>query len=699
MGRLSVVVVVLLCFALTSASGGAQSVRPTCFGMLATLVGGEGGDVMEGTSGPDVIATLGGDDHVEGGGGDDRICTGAGDDTFLGGGGDDRLNGGADEDVLAGGSGDDLIVGGAGGDSVSFQFAAGPVNVDLERGVADGEGSDTLQELENAVGSPFGDRFVGNAEINVFIGDAGSDRMDGGPHADAYVGGPGDDELVGRTGDGDTAAYLTAPGPMTIDLARGTALGDGTDILVQIDDALGSNHDDVLIGDERMNFLIGGRGNDELRAGTGFDVAVFLNGPVTAQLFRGTATGEGTDRLVGFEGLAGTEVNDRLFGSGGQNYLEGRGGDDVLDAGAGADVMLGKQGADVLRAGAGDDKLFGGPGDDSLTGGAGTGDTVSYIDSPAAVQVDLAARRATGEGADRLDGIEGVSGSLLPDELRGDRRANALFGNAGDDVLVGGAGSDFLGGGEGTNRLVPGGGTDYCLERPTTGRCEITGVPSIPGAPNQPPLEPSPYRASASVAAAPSRALPPATRVDRLRWLARAVERLDAISDSFARARVVPARLRVGAPAPRGVARTAQVRTTAEYEYGAEPVCIVQRGRRVTEIAPPKLVRPVGDDGRAEEAWWQGTLHRVGTRRVLRRTPWARAQLAGGFVVPGVLIWRDATNARAFRSPVRVNLQRGRYVWRGHIYWVRSGGRIFAPIEPHIIRTRTIRHNKFCDFR
>jgi hypothetical protein len=35
----------------------------------------------------------------------------------------------------------------------------------------------------------------------------------------------------------------------------------------------------------------------------------------------------------------------------------------------------------------------------------------------------------------------------------------------------------------------------------------------------------------------------------------------------------------------------------------------------------------------------------------------------------------------------------------GQIYWVRSGGKIFQPVEPHIIRARTIRHNKNCDFR
>jgi Ca2+-binding RTX toxin-like protein len=693
-------VVAVVCLALASGSGGAQTARPTCFGLLATLVGSDRDDVMTGTQGPDVIATLDGDDQVEGGGGDDRICTGAGADTFFGGQGNDRLNGGADQDALAGGSGDDLLIGGAGSSDTAFYLTApGPVRANLETGSATGEGTDTLQELENVAGSQFTDTLVGNAEINVFLGGEGNDTMDGGLHSDAFVGGPGNDELIGRLGDGDTAAYPNAPGPVTVNLATGVATGEGTDRLVQVDDALGSDHNDTLIGDARMNFLIGGRGNDELRAGAGFDVAVFLTGPVTASLESSSASGEGTDRLVGFDGLAGSEAADRLIGDGRQNYLEGRSGGDTLEGGGGGDVVMGKDGSDQLLGGAGDDKLFGGSGDDMLVGGAGSGDAVSYLDSPSAVRVDLAAGRGSGEGEDRLESLEGVSGSLLADQLRGDGRANALSGNAGDDVLVGGAGSDFLGGGEGRNTAEPGPGADYCLDATAPG-CEVVGTPLIAGLPDQPPVQP-PRRAAAAVSAAP---LPVRTsRVDLLRWFARAVHRLDAIATRIERRRPLPFRLPAAVAAPRATASTGAVRVTAEYEYGAEPLCIVQAGRRSTELSPPKLVRPVGDDGRAEEAWWRGTLFKrnAKTGRFQRqaRTPWARAQLAGGFVVPGVLLWRDASGARAYTSPVRVRLKRGRYVWKGQIFWVRSGGRIFAPIEPHIIRTRTIRHHKFCDFK
>ena len=43
-------------------------------------------------------------------------------------------------------------------------------------------------------------------------------------------------------------------------------------------------------------------------------------------------------------------------------------------------------------------------------------------------------------------------------------------------------------------------------------------------------------------------------------------------------------------------------------------------------------------------------------------------------------------------------MKRGRYVWKGNIYWARSHGQVFQPVEPHIIRKQTITHNKQCIF-
>ena len=142
---------------------------------------------------------------------------------------------------------------------------------------------------------------------------------------------------------------------------------------------------------------------------------------------------------------------------------------------------------------------------------------------------------------------------------------------------------------------------------------------------------------------------------------------------------------------------------TAAYKYAAEPVCFAAKKPYSTEIAPPRTVNPVAGDGKPEEAWWQGTLYRgdpkrKGRYKKFKTTPWARAELAGGSAIPGVTLWKDQTGNRAFPNSVLLKVGRGRYVWKGNLYWVRSGGQVFQPIEPHIIRARTIRHDKQCVF-
>jgi Ca2+-binding RTX toxin-like protein len=664
--------VVLLCLAVTAARGSAQVAAETCFGAAATIVGTEGKDAIIGTAGPDVIVTLGGDDSVVAGAGNDRVCTGAGNDAVLGEQGDDSIDEGAGS-----------------GDAVYYFGSPGPVQVNLTTGTATGAaGRDSLSGIESVTGSDFNDTLVGNAEINVLAGEAGNDRIDGGSSSDGLLGGFGDDTLVGRLGDGDAAIYYDAQrGGVQADLQTGIGGSAelGRDTMTNVESLIGSIFADRLSGDQGLNFLLGSDGNDTLDGRAGFDVAFFAFEPVSASLASRRSQGEGTDTLAGFEGLAGSPGNDNLIGDAKQNFLQGGAGDDSISGGAGPDIVLGKEGSDRLSGGTGDDKLFGGSGNDALNGDAGMADSVSYIDSPAGVRADLAAGTATGgEGSDRLSGVEGLSGSIFPDNLAGDAKANEIFGSDGNDTISTGAGSDFAGGGAGADTIQAGAGNDYCLDEQHGQGCEISGAPAIPGAPDAPPVQ-SPTAPGPVLSSRPSLQL--------LAWMARAAKRMT--SSPLATMPPLP---------PRQTARfPSAVRTTAGYEYSAEPVCIASKRGGVTEIAPPQVVRPVGDDGGREEAWWQATLFRQGsngrfTKRQLKTT-WARAQLAGDVVIPGVVVWKDVGGRRAFRSPVAVRVPRGRYVWKGQIYWVRSGGRIFAPIEPHLIRAQTIRHDKNCTFR
>jgi Ca2+-binding RTX toxin-like protein len=137
----------------------------------------------------------------------------------------------------------------------------------------------------------------------------------------------------------------------------------------------------------------------------------------------------------------------------------GTGEDDTLVGTSGDDVLCGGAGDDTLRGGGGKDVLLGGRGSDKLNGGSGR-DTASYATSSRKVTVDLALRRGSGDGSDRLTGIEGAQGSRFADVLVGSSGRNTLDGAAGRDRISGLGGADRLLGGTERDVLVPGAGND-----------------------------------------------------------------------------------------------------------------------------------------------------------------------------------------------------------------------------------------------
>lgn len=93
---------------------------------IQVIVGGNGKETLNGSSGPDLIFGRNGDDILNGGGGNDLLCGGNGDDILNGGDGDDSLGGGRGNDTLTGGSGGDFFSGASGEDSVTdFNEAEG----------------------------------------------------------------------------------------------------------------------------------------------------------------------------------------------------------------------------------------------------------------------------------------------------------------------------------------------------------------------------------------------------------------------------------------------------------------------------------------------------------------------------------------------------------------------------------------------
>jgi len=91
---------------------------PMCNGLVPTLRGGAGPDVLTGTPGDDIIWGGAGNDVIRGLGGNDIICGGRGADELRGGNGDDLIFGAGEGDVVIGGPGNDQLFGGPGNDLI-----------------------------------------------------------------------------------------------------------------------------------------------------------------------------------------------------------------------------------------------------------------------------------------------------------------------------------------------------------------------------------------------------------------------------------------------------------------------------------------------------------------------------------------------------------------------------------------------------
>ena len=191
-----------------------------------------------------------------------------------------------------------------------------------------------------------GDGSGGNDTI---LGGFGRDYINSGDGNDLIDGGAGDDWIDGGDAAFTFAIYDDASGPVTADLAARTASGDGTDTLANVNSLIGSSYDDVLAGDDQINLILGGSGNDSINArgsadmfsgdagddiidgGPGRDAIVYYDSPqgVVVNLGTGKAVGWGTDRLQHVEDADGSRHADRLLGNGAVNRLEGEAGDDV----------------------------------------------------------------------------------------------------------------------------------------------------------------------------------------------------------------------------------------------------------------------------------------------------------------------------------------------------------------------------------
>ena len=450
------------------------------------LIGGANNDMLSGNASNNILS---------GGLGNDILDGSLGDDTLFGGNGDDTLIGGA---------GTNLLDGGTGTDTADYSAQAGAIVVTLA-GTADGNAtgtgiSDTLRRIENVIGGSGNDSITADSNANFVDGGAGTDTV-------SYAG----------SGAGITLA-LNGASNSTAGVG-GYAAGD---VLVNVENLVGSNYNDYIYADINANSIDGSGGMDTVDYGNS-------TAGVTASLSGAAGVGgyAAGDVLSNIENLTGSGFNDTLIGNAAANILIGGNGDDTLYGMGGNDTLYGNLGKDTLVVGYGASLLDGGgngfddtadfsaissnlvvtmngsaggtaigagvnhqmrgyieniitgSGNDTISsdyyanfidGGAGN-DTVSYLsNSTVGVSIALngASYSAPGGGGlasfslgDILVNIENLIGSNNNDILSGDGGINILDGGLGNDTIYGGLGDDTLLGGKGADSLSGDAGADF----------------------------------------------------------------------------------------------------------------------------------------------------------------------------------------------------------------------------------------------
>ncbi|WP_413719068.1 calcium-binding protein [Silicimonas sp. MF1-12-2] len=321
-------------------------------------------DVLTGDDGRDILIGLGSNDLLIGNAGDDTIQGDDGKDTIIGGAGADSLDGGADEDVIQ-------YLGSNAGVQIDLNLGANGTQ-QASGGHAEG---DTIVNFEHVYGSDFADTITGDDGRNILFGYDGDDIINGGGGDDVIRGGEGADTMDGGEGI-DWLRYVESVEGVTVDLSVSEQVSGGDadgDVISGFENVQGSDHGDIITGDDAANYLIGfggddmisgGAGRDSIRGGEGADtldggadvdtlqytdsadgIVIDLNADASGFQSASGGDAEG-DVISGFENVLGTNSNDIITGDAGRNILNGYAGDDILNGGDAKDALLGGAGAD-----------------------------------------------------------------------------------------------------------------------------------------------------------------------------------------------------------------------------------------------------------------------------------------------------------------------------------------------------------------
>ncbi len=377
----------------------------------------------------------------------------------------DAFHGNGANNFFIGGAGADTFWGGEGIDTISYQTATSAIAINIgyyDPGLGDAAG-DGVHSIENIIGSDFNDSIAGDGVNNRLEGGRGDDTLQGAFGADTLDGGDGI----------DTVSYdYSSTGAVTVNLGLGTAqAGDpnanpaGGDILINIENIIGTKFADNLTGNDADNVLDGGmhvNGGVDVMAGKGGNDIYYVDrnnstGAVdtvieeanagidlvyTKTNYTLTANVENLTALAGEYGaitLTGNNLANTILGNEFANTLNGADGNDTLDGAGGADHMEGGKGNDTYYVNHKSDKVI-------EKAGQGT-DTVY---TRASYTLSNYVEKLIGEGSGAIN----LTGNASSNTITGNAGKNTIKGQGGNDIIDGGLGNDVLYGGKGKDAFV-----------------------------------------------------------------------------------------------------------------------------------------------------------------------------------------------------------------------------------------------------
>jgi len=390
------------------------------------------------------------------------LIGGSADDALAGGAGDDRLDGGAGGDTMAGGSGNDFYYVDNAGDRTIEVSGGGSDNVyaSVDYALEAGQEIEFLRVYGSAglalTGNELANYLLGGSGDDALAGGDGNDTLDGRLGADLMAGGSGNDVYVVDNA-GDRVVEAAGEGSDTVYTGVSFTLEAGQEIeSLQV---YGSTAGLTLAGNELANILNGGAGDDTLIGNQGGDRFVggagndaFYGNSTTSKIddrsdiadysapatgltqgivvdwAQGIVTGQAgvidTDRLIGVEGVFGTQLDD-VFDATDFTTASQAAGDNAVDSTP----------YQLVRGGGGNDTII------------GNGQTeVDYRDATSSVTVTLTAP-GTGEVTGGGVGKDTLQGGVI-----------RYIGSSYDDTFNGSSAQDIFDGGPGGNDVFHGGG-------------------------------------------------------------------------------------------------------------------------------------------------------------------------------------------------------------------------------------------------